>query len=54
MFRVYDPNEWTAMVVLLHTTGPRIYHHIPSSYALRGAAVGSGGASAKVLEACGL
>jgi hypothetical protein len=54
MFRVYDRAEWEQMVGMLHTTGPGIYHHIPSSYALRVKVVGSGGASAKVLEACGL
>ena len=54
LYRVYDPGDWQKMVGLLNTTGPEIYHHIPSSYALRVKVVGSGGASAKVLEACGL
>ncbi len=54
LFRVYDPVEWRRMVDLLNTTGPGIYHHVPSSYATRVKVVGSGGASAKVLEACGL
>jgi hypothetical protein len=54
LFRVYDPVEWRRMVDLLNTTGPGIYHHTPSSYATRVKVVGSGGASAKVLEACGL
>lgn len=52
MFRVYDRAEWAKMVDLLTTTGPGIYHHIPSSFATRVRVVGSGGASSAVLEAC--
>lgn len=54
LYRIYDRGDWDKMVGLLHTTGPLIYHHVPLSYATRVKVVGSGGASAKVLEACGL
>ena len=54
LYRVYDPADWAKMVGLLNTTGPGIYHHIPSSFGTRVLVVGSGGASARVLAACGL
>jgi hypothetical protein len=54
LYRVYDPTHWQEMIRMLDTVGPHFYHHVPSSYATRIKAVGSGGSSAKVLEACGL
>lgn len=54
MFRVYDQKEWQAMVEYLDTVGPFYHHFPPDSFALRTAVIGSGGASARVLEACGL
>ena len=53
LYRVDDPDEWGKMVDMLDTSGPLMYYHPTASYELRIRVVGSGGASAKVLEACG-